>query len=88
MSALGFEDVSKAFGGVKALRGVSLSVAPGDAHALMGENGAGKSTLMKILYGYYQPSAGRIMFAENAGVQDGEDVRLKSPQDARRRVTA
>ena len=62
MSALAFEDVSKAFGGVKALRGVTLSVAPGDAHALMGENGAGKSTLMKIAAGIHRPDSGRLLY--------------------------
>ena len=61
MSALAFEDVSKAFGGVRALRGVSLSVAQGDAHALMGENGAGKSTLMKIAAGIHRPDGGRLL---------------------------
>ena len=61
MSALAFEDVSKAFGGVKALRGVALSVARGDAHALMGENGAGKSTLMKIAAGIHRPDSGRLL---------------------------
>src|SRR5918993_296668 len=61
MSAVMFEDVSKAFGGVKALRGVTLSVAAGDAHALMGENGAGKSTLMKIAAGIHRPDSGRLL---------------------------
>ena len=52
--------VRKAFGATQALRNVALSVAPGEAHALIGENGAGKSTLMKILSGAYQPDAGNI----------------------------
>src|SRR5690348_13684031 len=65
-SALAFEDVSKAFGGVKALRGVSLSVARGDAHALMGENGAGKSTLMKIAAGIHRPDSGRLLCHDEA----------------------
>ncbi len=75
MSALAFEDVSKAFGGVKALRGVTLSVAPGDAHALMGENGAGKSTLMKIAAGIYRPDSGQLL-------RNGEAVDLASPRAA------
>ena len=52
--------ISKAFGGSVALRDVSLALAPGTVHALMGENGAGKSTLMKILAGVYQPDGGDI----------------------------
>lgn len=50
--------ISKTFPGVKALKDVSLSVHPGEIHALMGENGAGKSTLMKILSGAYQADPG------------------------------
>jgi len=53
-------EISKRFGAVKANQGVSLSVAPGTVHGLVGENGAGKSTLMAILYGYYQADAGHI----------------------------
>ncbi|MGY4474090.1 sugar ABC transporter ATP-binding protein [Bradyrhizobium sp. USDA 3364] len=50
--------VSKSFFSIKALRGVDLTVYPGEIHALMGENGAGKSTLMKILSGAYRPDPG------------------------------
>jgi rhamnose transport system ATP-binding protein len=52
--------ISKAFGGVQALDGVSLDMAPGEIHALVGENGAGKSTLIKILAGTYTPDKGEV----------------------------
>ena len=45
--------ITKEFPGVKALKDVSFSVAPGEIHALVGENGAGKSTLMKVVSGVY-----------------------------------
>ena len=52
--------VSKSFGGVHALRDVSLDLLAGEIHALCGENGAGKSTLIKILSGFYAPDAGSV----------------------------
>ena len=55
---LEMKDISKTFPGVKALTNVTLTVYPGEIHALMGENGAGKSTLMKILSGAYQADPG------------------------------
>ena len=65
---LRLEDIVKTFPGVRALDGVSLSVLPGEVHALMGENGAGKSTLMKVLGGIHAPDAGRIFIDEKPTV--------------------
>ncbi|MEE3257800.1 MAG: sugar ABC transporter ATP-binding protein, partial [Candidatus Latescibacterota bacterium] len=59
---LELRSISKSFPGVVALDDVSLSFAPGEIHALVGENGAGKSTLIKIVTGIYQPDAGEILY--------------------------
>jgi len=59
---LEMRNISKAFGGVQALRDVSFSCRKGKVHALLGENGAGKSTLIKILAGAYQADGGEIVF--------------------------
>jgi ABC-type sugar transport system ATPase subunit len=53
--------IRKSFGATQALRGVSLSLGPGEAHALIGENGAGKSTLLKILSGVHESDAGSMV---------------------------
>ncbi len=54
------EGITKSFGGVQALRGVSLEIGSGEIHCLAGENGSGKSTLIKVISGVYEPDAGRI----------------------------
>jgi ribose transport system ATP-binding protein len=69
--------VRKSFGATRALRNVSLEVAPGEVHALIGENGAGKSTLMKILSGAYHADAGTITL-------DGKPFTPENPHHARR----
>jgi simple sugar transport system ATP-binding protein len=53
--------ISKAFGAVQANKDISISVARGTIHGIIGENGAGKSTLMSILYGFYKADAGEII---------------------------
>jgi simple sugar transport system ATP-binding protein/ribose transport system ATP-binding protein len=68
-------DVAKHFGGVQALSGVSLAVAAGSVHALVGENGAGKSTLGRIVSGALGPDGGRILLG-------GEQVAFRSPREA------
>src|ERR671912_2566686 len=75
MPGLEFHDVCKSFGAVQALRGVTFSVAEGDAHALVGENGAGKSTLLKILAGIVRPDAGAVIWKD-------EHIELARPRDA------
>jgi ribose transport system ATP-binding protein/rhamnose transport system ATP-binding protein len=59
-SLLSARNLTKHYGGVKALTGVSLELAPGEIHALCGENGAGKSTFIKILGGLVAPDDGEI----------------------------
>jgi general nucleoside transport system ATP-binding protein len=58
--AVCMQGISKRFGAVQANREVTLRVAAGTVHGIVGENGAGKSTLMSILYGFYQADSGRI----------------------------
>jgi rhamnose transport system ATP-binding protein len=72
---LDFHDVSKSFGAVRALSGVTFSVAAGEAHAVVGENGAGKSTLLKILAGIVRPDRGAIRL-------DGTALDSASPREA------
>ena len=73
---LRIRDVAKRFGPTVALGGVSLEVAPGEVHALIGENGAGKSTLMKVLSGAHQPDAGSLLL-------DGQPFKPSDPLHAR-----
>ena len=79
--ALELRGIRKRFGATEALRGVSLTVAPGEVHALIGENGAGKSTLMKVLSGAHLADAGEMALA-------GRPYRPAGPPDARRRGVA
>jgi ABC-type uncharacterized transport system ATPase subunit len=67
--------ITKRFGPLTANDGISIAVAPGQVHALLGENGAGKTTLMNVLYGLTQPDEGEILV-------DGKPARFGSPKDA------
>ncbi|MBE7366407.1 sugar ABC transporter ATP-binding protein [Ramlibacter pallidus] len=73
-----FREVSRSFGPVQVLHGVSFALEPGRIYGLLGENGAGKSTLMKMLAGYLEPSGGDILV-------DGEPVHFRSSRDAEAR---
>jgi simple sugar transport system ATP-binding protein len=74
---LTLENVSITFGGVKALKGVSFDVEPGEVLCLAGENGCGKSTLIKIISGVYQPEPGFEMRF------DGKTIEKLNPVQAR-----
>jgi len=75
VAGLEFHDIHKSFGAVRALRGVSVTVQPGETHALVGENGAGKSTLLKILAGIVAPDSGEIRWEDRR-------LSLSGPRDA------
>jgi ribose transport system ATP-binding protein len=80
-AALRLAGITKRFGATRALRGVSLAVAPGEVHALIGENGAGKSTLMKILSGAHRADEGSMALS-------GRPYAPADPHDARRKGVA
>ena len=73
--ALELRGIDKRFGAVHANRAVSLSIAAGSIHGLIGENGAGKSTLMNIVYGFHRADAGEILV-------HGRRVDLQAPHQA------
>lgn len=76
-SRVEMRDVTMAFGAVRVLHGVDISVEPGEVHALVGQNGAGKSTLMKILGGIHPNYGGEIYI-------DGELVHIATPREGLR----
>jgi ABC-type uncharacterized transport system ATPase subunit len=75
--AVRFENISKAYGAVKALQDVSLNIPGGSMHAIVGENGAGKTTLMRVLYGVTQADSGSL-------IVNGKQARFRSSAEATR----
>ena len=70
------DTITKNFGAIQALRGVSFSLEKGEVVALLGDNGAGKSTLVKIIAGGLEPTSGRMLF-------EGKDFLARSPAEAK-----
>jgi len=68
-------DITKHFGPVIALNGVSFDIRPGEVHCLLGDNGAGKSTFIKTMSGVHKATTGKIMF-------EGTEMSFASPRDA------
>lgn len=71
--ALSLQGISRRFGGVEAVRGVSLDIAYGERRVILGPNGAGKSTLFNLVAGEFRPSTGKVLLF-------GKDVTSLSPQ--------
>ena len=74
-SVLRAESISKSFGPIEVLSGISLDLKPGEVHAVIGENGAGKSTLMRILSGHLAPTKGNLHL-------NGQPITFSGPVDA------
>ncbi len=74
-AAIELKSIDKRFGAVHANKAISLAIAPGTIHGIVGENGAGKSTLMSILYGFYQADSGEI-------IVNGKPRKIARPSDA------
>lgn len=72
MSLLQVQNISRAFGGLRAVQNVSLEVPQGSLTALIGPNGAGKTTLFALMSGFLTPDAGRVVF-------DGHDITSQTP---------
>lgn len=68
------ENLSKHFGGIRAVNNVSLSIAPGSITGLIGPNGAGKTTLFNVIAGLHAPTSGRVLL-------DGEDITGLPPHE-------
>ena len=75
---LALANVESAYGPIKAIRGISLKVRPGEIVTVLGSNGAGKSTILKTISGVLAPTRGSVLFK-------GEDVTARDPADIVRR---
>ncbi len=73
---LAINNITKNFGAIEALKGISFSIGCGEVVALLGDNGAGKSTLVKIIAGGLEPTSGRMLF-------EGKEFLAKSPAEAK-----
>jgi D-xylose transport system ATP-binding protein len=73
---LRLDNITRNFGAIEALRGVSFDIARGEVVALLGDNGAGKSTLVKIISGGLEATSGRMIF-------DGQERKFTSPAEAK-----
>jgi D-xylose transport system ATP-binding protein len=73
---LRLDNITRNFGAIEALRGVSFDISRGEVVALLGDNGAGKSTLVKIIAGGLEATSGRMIF-------DGEERKFSSPAEAK-----
>jgi branched-chain amino acid transport system ATP-binding protein len=81
MSLLALEKLQVAYGGIRAVKGVDLTVAPGELVCLIGANGAGKTTTLRAITGLVRAAAGRIVY-------DGEDIADKRVHEIARRGLA
>ena len=70
------DNITKNYGAIEALKGISFAIGKGEVVALLGDNGAGKSTLVKIISGGLTPTSGRMLF-------EGRDFLAKSPAEAK-----
>jgi D-xylose transport system ATP-binding protein len=70
------DNITKNYGAIEALKGISFSIGKGEIVALLGDNGAGKSTLVKIIAGGLEPSSGRMIF-------EGKEFLARSPAEAK-----
>jgi branched-chain amino acid transport system ATP-binding protein len=75
--ALELQDLRKSFGKTQIIRGISLTIAAGERHAVIGPNGAGKSTLFNLISGRFAPSAGRVLL-------NGRDITGRKPYEINR----
>jgi branched-chain amino acid transport system ATP-binding protein len=75
MGLLEISGLTKSFGGLKAVNGVSFNVDPGEIVGLIGPNGAGKTTMLRLLTGFHRPEGGRVIF-------EGQDIAGLRPERA------
>ncbi len=80
MSVIEVQDISKQFGSLKAVDGLSFQVKEGDVFGFLGQNGSGKSTLVRLLCRLYDPDSGSIKY-------DGTDIKHMDPEEYRKQFS-